>query len=167
MSSGRRRKLELGLRINLEGLTELIELIDVGGSEIGRQRGKHFADRDAQRLGARAIDRYRHMRRARTKRRQDALQLRIALRALDKLLRDVVQLGVVEAAAEQFELHLKPAGVADTLDRGRWNHKKLAVRRRVEPFLQMLRDRQNVGAGFLAALAPRLQHDKADTRICL
>ena len=82
------------------------------------------------------------------------------------LLRDLVQLGVVEAAAEQFELHLQPAGIADTLDRRRRNH-ETACRRapRRAPFCRCSAiDRMSVPA-CLAALVPRLEHDKADPGI--
>src|SRR5258708_18037901 len=43
-------ELRVGLRIDLERETELVELVDVSGAEIGRQSRKHVADRDAQGL---------------------------------------------------------------------------------------------------------------------
>src|SRR5271165_626266 len=92
-------------------------------------------------------------------------QLRIGCGLFDQLLSDDVELMIIEATAKQHELHLKAAGVADALDRRRWQDEQLAVWSRVESALQVLGNGQDVRAFRLAALVPRLEHDKADPSI--
>src|SRR5208282_1157019 len=72
---------------------------------------------------------------------------------------------IIEATAKQHELHLKAAGVADALDRRRWQDEQLAVGSRVESALQMLGYGQDVRAFRLAALVPWLEHDEADAGV--
>src|SRR6516165_7384581 len=102
------------------------------------------------------------MRRAWAKRRQNVLQLGIGIGSFDDLLRDLVELLIIEAAAQHLELHLNAAGIADTLDRRRRHDEKPAVGSRVESSLQMFGYRQDVRSLGFAALVPRLEHDKAD-----
>jgi len=78
------------------------------------------------------------------------------------LLREDIQLLVVEAPAQQFELHLQAAGIADALNRGRRHDKQPAIRRCVQRSLQMLGNREDIGAFCPTALIPWLEHDKAD-----
>ena len=56
MSLGARAVVRQRLRIDLEHVTEFVELGDVGRSDIGRQGGKDVADRDAERLRLDAVD---------------------------------------------------------------------------------------------------------------
>src|SRR5271156_1586135 len=101
------------------------------------------------------------MRPAGAERCQDMLQPRIGLRLANDLLADGGQLLIVEAAPQQFELHLQAARVADPLD-WRWrDDEQLAVGRRVERRLQVLGNGYDVGMRRLGALIPRLEHDKA------
>ncbi len=93
------------------------------------------------------------------------LQLRIGLRCLDDLVGDLAQLVVIEIAAQQLHLHLQPAGIADPLNGRRRHHEELAVGQAGQLALQPLRDRQDIGALGLAALVPRLEHDKIDAGI--
>src|SRR5215475_8387462 len=102
------------------------------------------------------------MRPARAERRQNVLQLGIGCRRFDELLRNLAELLIIEAAAQQLELHLKAAGITDALDRW-WRHDgKPTIRSSVELALQVLGDRQDVGPFRLAALVKRLEHDIAD-----
>src|SRR5215469_13135054 len=105
------------------------------------------------------------MRPAWAERRQDVLQLGIGCRRFDELLRILAELLIIEAAAQQLELHLKAAGIADALDWRRSGYGKPTIRSSVELALQVLGDRQDVGPVRLAALIPGLEHDVADAGI--
>ena len=120
---GLQPELRLGLHIDLEYLAEFVELVDVGRSEVGRQHRKDIPDRDPQSLRPISIHRHRDVGPAGAERRQDVLQLGIAFGLFDELLREDIQLLVVKASAQQFELHLQAAGIADALDRRRRHDK--------------------------------------------
>ena len=50
MSSRPQAELRIGLHIDLEGPAELVELVDIGRTEIGGERGKHLVERDVEGL---------------------------------------------------------------------------------------------------------------------
>jgi hypothetical protein len=158
-------ELRIRLHIDLQRQTEFVELVDVGRPQIGCQRREHVPDRDAQRLGSRPVHRHRDMRRARPECRKDVLQLGIAVGLFDDLLGDITELSIVKAAAQQLDLHLQAAGIADPLDRWRRQYKEPAVGKPIEFALKALGDRQNVRLLCLAPLIPRLEHDKVHAGI--
>src|SRR5258708_15264595 len=82
-------ELRVGLRIDLERETELVELVDVSGAEIGRQSRKHVADRDAQGFRPVAVHGHRDMRGTRPEGCQHVLQLGIAVGLFDDLLSEL------------------------------------------------------------------------------
>ncbi len=101
------------------------------------------------------------MRCAGTERREDPLHRRVGSGLFEELLGDFSQLLIIETAAQQFELHLQAAGIADALDWRRRNHEQPAVGRSIEVFLKVLVNRDDVRIFRLAPLIPRLEHDKA------
>ena len=74
-----------------------------------------------------------------------------------------LQLGEIEAAVAQLELHGEAAGIADALDRRRREHHDARLLDRGEVAIELLEQRAQVLA--LAALAPILEHDIGDAGI--
>ncbi len=83
----------------------------------------------------------------------------------DDLLCEVLELLIVEAAAQQLQLHLEATGIADALDRRRRQHVGLPVRQRGDRLLQTSIQRQQILAACLYAFAERLQHDPDGSRV--
>ena len=69
-------KAELGVRlhVDLQGKAELVELVDIGRTDVVGVGREDVADADAQRLGAVTVDRQRDMRRIVLERGEHILQ---------------------------------------------------------------------------------------------
>ena len=78
-------------------------------------------------------------------------------------IRRIPQLYEIETAVAQFDLHREAAGIADALYRRRRQHEDAAVLDSGEFVVESFVKRSEVLA--LAAQAPVLQHDVADTGI--
>src|SRR5262249_15066291 len=84
---------------------------------------------------------------------QSALRLGV----LDHGIGRGLQLGEIEAAVAQLELHGEAAGIADALDRRRREHPNARLLDRGEVAVELLEQRPQDLA--LASLAPILEHD--------
>ena len=157
MSPGSSRILRIRLHIDLEGAAELVELIDVARSDIAGEHVEHIADRDVQRLRLHPVDHHAHLRHAGAERRIEPLQPGLRVAVPHDGLGDGLQLGVIEAAVAQLDLHGEAAGVADALDRRRDQHQRHAVLQLVQRTLKIGVHRTQIGAAARLADAPVLQ----------
>ena len=115
-------ELRVGLGVDLEGAAELVELVDVGGAHIGRQRGEDLVRGDVQDLGLDPVDLDVVLRHRRAERRGDALQRALRLGIRYDGAGDRLQLGEIGAAVTQLDLHGKACGIADALNGRRRDH---------------------------------------------
>ena len=125
----RQAELRIRLRIDLEGAAELVELVDVGRAQVGRQRREDLVGRDVQGLGLDPVHLDVELRHHRAERRTDALQRALRLRIGDDGAGDRLQLAEVGIAVAQLDLHGEAGGVADALDRRRRDHQDPRLRR--------------------------------------
>ena len=109
-------KLRIRLHIDLKDAAELVELTDIARSQIGRERGEHFVDGDLQRLRLGAVHVDLHLRHGGAERAGHPLQPALRLRVLHHRVGQGLQLGEIEAAVAQLELHGKATGIADALN---------------------------------------------------
>ena len=149
--------LRVGLHIDLEHPAELVELVDVGRSEIAPERGEHLVEGNLKRFGLHPVDLEPVLRNARAERRQHHLQGRLGLGIGNDRVGDALQLGHVEAAVAQLDLHGKAGVVADALDRRRRHHQDIGLRDGAESGVEVVEQRHQVFA--FAALAPILEYD--------
>ena len=119
MSVGARAVVGQRLRIDLEHVTEFVELGGVARSDVGRQGGKDIADRDAERLGLDAVDGDVELGRAGPERRGQPLQRGLRIAVADDVVGQGLQQRVVEIAVLDLDLHGEAADVADALNRRR------------------------------------------------
>ena len=112
-------KRRIGLRVDLEHAAEFVELLDIGGAEIGRERREHLIDRNVHGLRLGAIDIDAHLRRSGPEGGRHVLQRALRLRVADDGVGDALQLGEIRAAVAQLDLHGETAGIADALNRRR------------------------------------------------
>ncbi len=121
MSSGVRR-----LDQDLEGATEIIEVVDVLRTEIELQGGEHVRRSEADLFRLQAIDVCVQERRSRVVEREYAAEGRILVRCHDQLVCRVRQsLGTEVVAVLQHQL--EPAGAAEALDRRRLDDEDVGV----------------------------------------
>ena len=113
-----------------------------------------------QGLRLHAVDLDRQLRDVGAERRQHQLDGRLRLGVLDDRVGDALQLGQVEAAVAQLDLHGEAGVVADALDRRRRHHQDARLLDRAEGGVEALEERKQVLA--FAALAPVLEDDVGD-----
>ena len=116
-----------------------------------------------QRLGLDAVDLDVELRHRGAERRLDALQRALGLRVGDHGLRDRLQLAEVAIAVAQLDLHGKSGGIADALDRRRWQHQRPRLLNDGKLVVQSVDQRAQILAG--AARIPVFQDDIADAGI--
>jgi hypothetical protein len=114
----------IGLRGDLVGAAEQIEVVHIDGAEIGLQRLVQIGHETPIVLAC-AVDLEFELRRAGAEAGDEGDEARLVLRGGEELLRggfECVESGVVEVLHLDFEA----AGIAETAQRGRWQHEHAA-----------------------------------------
>ena len=153
------------LRVDLEHVSELVELGRVGRSDVARQGGKDVADRDAERLGLDAVDDDVELGGAGPEGRAQPLQSRLGAAVPDHGVGQALQQRVVEIAVLDLDLHAEAADVADALDRGRQERERDRLRHALQGAIQILVDRAQILSLLLEAHVPVIEDHKGDARV--
>ena len=107
----------VGLCPHLEGVAEIVEVVDVGGGEIGLERREHLVVGHAQDLRLLAIDIGVETRRLGVEAGENLGEGRIVRRRGDHLLHRLVERRIAQATGLVLDDHLEAAGGADAAHR--------------------------------------------------
>mgnify|MGYP007026932923 CR=1 FL=1 len=114
-------ELVIGLRGDLIGAAEQIEVVHIDGTEINLQRLVQIGQRDAHRLSLSAVDFEFELRRAGAEAGDQRDEARFVLGSGEELLRGGFE-GVESGVVEVLHLDFEAAGIAETTQWRRWQH---------------------------------------------
>ena len=108
----------VGLDLDLPGPAESVEVVDIGGAQIGLERAEDFVQRDPERLRLGTVDLGEELRHVGTEGRVEVGESRLRVAVGDDLLRRLAELVQPDAAAV-LKLELEAAGDPKSADRWR------------------------------------------------
>src|SRR5262249_14197165 len=127
------------------------------------QSRKDLVDRETKRFSFYPVDLDGELRHTGAERRDHALNVGLRLGVTFDGGDDRLKLGKIEATVPQLELHGDAGGIADALDRRRWQYGDPGFFNGIERLVETHVKREQVLA--LAAFAPILEHDIGDAGI--
>ena len=148
--------VRLGLDLHLPGAAEQVEVVGVGAAHRGLQGGEDVADRDAERLGALAVELEVDLRRGGAVGREDAGERRLLLRRHHQPARHRRQVGR-RGAGQALHHELEARRVAQAHDRRQVEGEDVGRGDLAEGDVQLLQRGEDTEQTRVLALVERLQ----------